>query len=529
MKKYITAMMPYPSGTGLHIGHVYNYAIVDSYCKIQKYQGHDVFQPFGYDSFGLPTENYAIKVGRDVSVVSMENIENFRTQMKNMNTSFEEKLITSSPEYIEKTQWLFTKLHEHGLAYKADQEQCYCPSCETILANEQVKNSKIVNGLPLDGICERCSTPVEPKKMTQWFFKITDYAERLINDLDKVDYPEKTKKQQKHWIGKSEGYEIDFGNGVVCFTTKPETILDVKFIVVPLQDDGIEKQIGEATCPITSKPIPIWTANYVVKGYGTGYVMGVPNDDKRDKDFAIRNNIEFSEEKSTIPIENILVFAKPKTNYRLRDWCVSRQRKWGCPIPIDGETDTLDTFVDSSFYTIIYDKTKPVDIYVGGIEHSCMHLLYARFITKFLYDIGYIDFDEPFTKLIHQGMILGEDGEKMSKTRGNVIDPQGYDPQLLRMYLMFINHYFEGGKWQDSGYKGCERFRNKLMIWVNSASGEIDDIDFEKFEKTVINYFESWKTNKVVSEWMIFFNKNKDVKISINTAEKIKKFFNTCF
>jgi leucyl-tRNA synthetase len=365
--------------------------------------------------------------------------------------------------------------------------------------------------------------------MNQWFFKITDYAERLISDLDKVDYPEKTKKQQKHWIGKSNGYEINFGNGVICFTTKPETLLDVEFIVTPLHEDSVEKQIGFITCPLRMKPIPIWTANYVVKGYGTGYVMGVPNDDKRDRDFALRNNIKFNEEKQLIDINLISDFCKPKTNYRLRDWCVSRQRMWGCPIPIEGETDTLDTFVDSSFYTIEYDKNRPVDLYVGGNEHACMHLLYARFITKFLYDIGYINFDEPFLKVIHNGFILGEDGEKMSKTRGNVINPDNYEPQILRMYLMFINHYFEGGKWQDAGYKGCERFRNKLISWINSAQEIDDDIDFQKFENHVINYFEAWKTNKVVSEWMIFYNLNKNKKISLKTAEKIVNFFNTCF
>jgi leucyl-tRNA synthetase len=530
MNKYITVMAPYPSGSSLHCGHYYNYAIVDSYCKIQKYQGHEVFQPFSYDSFGLPTENYAIKIGRDVAEVSLENIESFRHQMEKMNTSFDEKFTTSSSEFIKKSQWIFSKLLEHGLAYKAEQEQCYCPSCKTILANEQVKNTKIVNGLPLDGVCERCSTPIEAKKMNQWFLKITDYAERLINDLDKVDYPEKIKKQQKHWIGKSEGYEIDFGNGVICFTTKPETILDVEFIVTPLQEDGIEKQIGEAICPVSNTLIPIWTANYVVKGYGTGYVMGVPNDDKRDRDFAIRNNILFNEDKNIISDDMFIkTYTKPKTNYRLRDWSVSRQRKWGCPIPVEGETDTLDTFFDTAHYLIQYDKTRPVDIYVGGGEHACTHLIYYRFITKFLYDIGYIDFDEPVKCLINQGIILAEDGERMSKTRGNVINPISYDPQLLRMFMMFINHYFEGGKWQDAGYKGCERFRNKLMTWVNSASEEADSIDFDKFEKTVINYFESWKTNKVVSEWMIFFNTNKGKKMSINTAEKIKKFFNTCF
>jgi leucyl-tRNA synthetase len=531
MNKYITVMAPYPSGSSLHCGHYYNYAIVDSYCKIQKYQGHEVFQPFSYDSFGLPTENYAIKIGRDVAEVSLENIESFRHQMEKMNTSFEEKFTTSSSDFIKKSQWLFSKLLEHGLAYKAEQEQCYCPSCKTILANEQVKNTKIVNGLPLDGVCERCSTPIEAKKMNQWFLKITDYAERLINDLDKVDYPEKIKKQQKHWIGKSEGYEIDFGNGIICFTTKPETLPFVDFIVVPLQDDGIEKQIGSIKHPLKDIEIPIWTADYVIKGYGTAYVMGVPRDDKRDASFSIRHNIPSYISEDSKDLINIreFNFIKPKTNYRLRDWSVSRQRKWGCPIPVEGETDTLDTFFDTAHYLIQYDKTRPVDIYVGGGEHACTHLIYYRFITKFLYDIGYIDFDEPIKCLINQGIILAEDGERMSKTRGNVINPISYDPQLLRMFMMFINHYFEGGKWQDAGYKGCERFRNKLMTWVNSASEEADDIDFDKFEKTVINYFESWKTNKVVSEWMIFFNTNKGKKMSINTAEKIKKFFNTCF
>ena len=514
MKKYITAMFPFTSGSGLHIGHAYCYSIVDSYCKIQKYQGHDVFQPFGFDSHGLPTELYANKIGRDVKEVSEENMKNFRHQMEFLNTSFNEKIITSSPEYVKKVQWLFLKLLENGLAYKADREQCYCPSCETIISNEQVINSKIVNGLPLDGVCERCKTPVESKKMNQWFFKITDYAERLI-----------------HWIGKSEGYEIDFGNGIICFTTKPQTLPFVDFIVVPLQDDGIEKQIGSIKHPLKDIEIPIWTANYVIKGYGTEYVMGVPRDDKRDNSFSIRHNIpsHISEDSKDLIDIREFNFIKSKTNYRLKDWCVSRQRKFGCPIPIEGETDTLDTFVDSSFYTIEYDKTRPVDVYIGGNEHATTHLIFARFITKFLFDIGYIDFDEPFMKLIHQGMILGEDGEKMSKTRGNVIDPNGYDPQLLRMYLMFINHYFEGGKWQDAGYKGCERFRNKLMTWISSAQEVGDDIDFEKFEKGVINYFESWKTNKVVSEWMIFYNNNKTKKISTTTAEKIIKFFNTCF
>lgn len=408
MNKYITVMFPYPSGNGLHIGHWYNYAIVDSYCKLQRYLGNDVFQPFGYDSFGLPAENYARKVGRDPKEVTLENIVNFDIEMRRMNTSFQYMFSTCSDEYTKRTQWLFNKLLEHNLAYKANREQDWCPSCETVLAKEQVKNEK----------CDRCDSKIEKKELNQWFFKITDYKKRLIKDLDKVDYPEKTKKQQIHWL------------------------------------------------------------------------------------------------------EN------------LTDWCVSRQRSWGCPIPIEGEIDTLDTFVDSSFYTIEYDKTRPVDLYVGGNEHACMHLIYARFITKFLYDIGHIDFDEPFLKVIHQGMILGENGEKMSKSKGNVINPKNYEPQLLRMYLMFINHYFEGGKWQDNGYKGCERFRNKFITWTeNTNSVGLTDFDkiFNEFKTKIINYFESWKTNKIVSEWMIFYNSHKNFNLNKEQSLQLIEFFNICF
>ena len=418
MKKYITVMFPYPSGSGLHIGHWYNYAIVDSYCKIQKLKGFDVFQPFGFDSFGLPAENYAKKVGRDPKEVTEENIVSFTKEMERMNTSFVNKFSTHTEEYQKRTQWLFTEMYKHGLVYKAKRPQCYCPSCETVLANEQVKNSHIPVGLPIDGDCERCGTKVIVVEKEQWFFKITDYKQRLIDDLDKVDYPSKTKKQQIHWL------------------------------------------------------------------------------------------------------EN------------LSDWCVSRQRKWGCTIPIEGETDTLDTFVDSAFYTIEYDRTKPVDVYVGGNEHACMHLIYARFICKFLYDIGYIDFDEPFKQVIHQGMIIGNDGEKMSKSRGNVINPDTYEPQLLRMYLMFINHYFDGGKWQDNGYKGCERFRNRFYNWIgNTNTNGITDFDriFTEFKTKVINYFDSWKVNKVVSEWMIFYNTYKNFNVSKEQAVELNEFFNTCF
>lgn len=398
-------MFPYPSGSGLHIGHWYNYAVVDSYCKLQRYLGHEVFQPFGYDSFGLPAENYARKMNRDPRDVTEENITNFCAEMLRMDTHFESKFCTHTEAYQARTQWLFNELLKHGLAYKATREQEWCDSCETVLAREQV----------VDGCCERCGTKTVKKELLQWFFRISAYKQRLRDDLDKVDYPDKTKKQQLHWLGDN-------------FT----------------------------------------------------------------------------------------------------DWCVSRQRKWGCPIPVDGETDTLDTFVDSSFYTIEYDRTRPVDLYVGGNEHACMHLIYARFICKFLFDIGYIDFDEPFKKVVHQGMIT-KDGHKMSKSKGNTVDPIAYDPQTLKMYLMFINHYFEGGDWKDDGYKGCQKFMRRLDVWFDKATEDGEVLDISGFETRVVNYFESWKTNKVVSEWMTFYNANKNKTINILTVKQLRALFYACF
>lgn len=388
MKEYITVMFPYPSGDGLHIGHVYNYAIIDSYCRYKRYQGIEVFQPFGFDAFGLPAENYAKKIGGDPRDVTYKNIDKFREQMISMNTMFEEKLITSDPSYQKWTQLVFTKLMEHGLCYKKMGSVNWCPSCETVLANEQVKNTK----------CDRCSSVVEIKELDQYYFKITEYKDRLIKNLDTIDYPKSTIEQQRHWL------------------------------------------------------------------------------------------------------EN------------LQDWCVSRQRKWGCPIPIEGETDTLDTFVDSSFYYVRYcdptnenelcskENYKQVDMYVGGNEHACMHLIYARFINMFLYDIGIVSEEEPFKKVIHQGMILNE-GEKMSKSKGNTINPDDYDSDELRFYLMFIGHYFDGGSWSDKNISGIKRFINRFNEWT-SREGD-DEIDIEAFKKRVFDYTEAFKFNKVVSEFMI--------------------------
>jgi leucyl-tRNA synthetase len=400
-QKYITVMFPYPSGSGLHVGHWYNYAIIDSYCRYQRFIGNKVFQPFGYDSFGLPAENYAKKIGKEPKEVTYQNIEFFRNQMTEMNTNFEELLITSDNNYQEIVQWLFKKLLEHGLAYKAKGVQDYCPSCETVLAREQVKNN----------CCERCNAVIEKKELEQWYFKITEYKQRLITNLDKIDYPKSTLTQQRNWL---------------------------------------ENQ---------------------------------------------------------------------------HDWCISRQRAWGCPIPVEGEKDTMDTFVDSSIYTIVYCilkgiKPKPVDLYVGGSEHACMHLIYARFITMFLYDINFIDFEEPFTKVIHQGMILNK-GEKMSKSKGNTISLEGYDSDEIRFYLMFIGHYFDGGSWNDQNINGIQRFIFKMKEWF-SRTGE-QEIDLTKFKTEIFNYTESFKFNKVVSSFMILLNKNKSHNLTQNTKEEITK------
>lgn len=403
---YVCVMFPYPSNDAMHMGHFYNYGIIDSYCNYWRYKGRNVFQPFGQDSFGLPAENYAKKMGRDPRDITYENIDKFRTQMTNMNTKYNEVLITSDPSYVKWTQWLFLKLKEHGLAYKKDGEVNWCPSCSTVLAREQVKND----------CCDRCASKVENKVMNQWYFKITDYKERLIKNLDKIDYPQKTINAQRAWL------------------------------------------------------------------------------------------------------EN------------LHDWCVSRQRSWGCPIPIEGETDTLDTFVDSSFYFIRYcdpfndnemcakDKYKQVDVYVGGSEHACMHLIYARFINMFLYDIGVVSEEEPFKTVVHQGTILYE-GEKMSKSKGNTVNPDNYDSDTLKFYLMFIGHYFDGGSWSDKNINGITRFINRFKEWM-SRDGE-ETIDIEEFKKKIFAYTEAFKFNKVVSEFMILVNTHRTKNITKECREEL--------
>lgn len=410
----IVVMFPYPSGKGLHIGHYYNYAIIDSYCRYLRYQKHKVFQPFGYDAFGLPAENYARQINGDPKEITYTNISNFRQQMIKMNTEFEEKLITSDQSYYKWTQWLFKKLLEHNLAYKANGLVNWCESCQTVIANEQV----------IDNTCERCETKIILKEMNQWYFRITKYQDRLLNNLDKIDYPTGTIKKQRHWLS------------------------------------------------------------------------------------------------------------------NLHDWCVSRQRKWGCPIPLDNETDTLDTFVDSSFYFLRYltnsdteflpkSDYRPVDLYVGGSEHATMHLIYARFIHMFLYDLGIVPQEEPFNKVIHQGMIT-QKGNKVSKSKGNIIDPFQYDPDELRLGLMFIGPYDKGGNWDQHTLTGIHKFLNRFYAWLDNSSELGDHIDISLLCKQIDMNVKTFKFNLVVSNFMKFFNQYKNKTISLKTKNDILKLW-ACF
>ncbi len=597
-KYYCLEMFSYPSAAKLHMGHWYNYGPTDSFVRYKKMKGFEVFQPMGFDAFGLPAENYAIKTGIHPKDSTNKNISNMEQTLREIGAMFDwnAEIITCNEDYYKWTQWLFLKLFEKGLAYRKEAPVNWCPSCKTVLANEQVTN----------GECERCGSVVIKKDLTQWFFKITDYAEELLQGLNGLDWPEKTKLMQKNWIGKSTGGEIEFtaesGDKFKVFTTRADTLFGVSYVVLapehPLvkkltskkQQKAVEDYIFEtskaneidrlsttrektgvyighnAINPINGKSVPIFIADYVLFSYGTGAVMGVPSHDERDFAFATKYDLPItrvikgtngndelpftedgiimnspgfdgmSSEDARKAIINQLVKegkAEHKTNYRLRDWLVSRQRYWGAPIPVihcdkcgvvpvpysdlpvklpydveftpDGESplakhdgfmnvkcpvcggpahrdpDTLDTFVCSSWYFLRYpdahnskepfnpeiiNKMLPVDKYVGGAEHACMHLLYARFITKALRDMGYLKFDEPFKSLVHQGIILGPDGLRMSKSKGNVIAPdpyvQEYGSDVLRLYLMFGFSYTEGGPWNDDGFKAIVKFLERI-------------------------------------------------------------------
>ncbi|HAT4162438.1 TPA: leucine--tRNA ligase [Clostridium perfringens] len=637
-KLYVLEMFSYPSGSQLHAGHWFNYGPVDSWARFKRMQGYNVFQPMGFDAFGLPAENFAIKTGIHPQDSTIKNIAKMEEQLKAMGAMFnwENEVVTCSPEYYKWTQWLFLKLYEKGLAYRKKAPVNWCPSCQTVLANEQV----------VDGSCERCSTEVTKKDLTQWFFKITDYADELLDKLDGLDWPEKTVSMQKHWIGRSTGSQVNFkvkdsDLNFDVFTTRVDTLCGVSYVVLapenPLVDEIVSAEQKEAVenykeeakkqsdierqsisrektgvftgayaiHPLTGKEVPIWVGDYVLATYGTGAVMAVPAHDERDFAFAEKFNLPINRvieakdgSETNLPFceHGILVnsgefdglttdeakekiveklssmgLGEKKVNFRLRDWLVSRQRYWGAPIPViyceecgivpvpesqlpvelpydvefapDGksplakseafvnttcphcgkpakrETDTLDTFVCSSWYYLRYPDNKnteapfnpelinkmlPVDKYVGGPEHACMHLLYARFITKALRDMGYLNFDEPFTSLTHQGLILGPDGLKMSKSKGNTISPDDYIKEygadVFRMYLMFGFAYTEGGAWSDDGIKSVNRFVERIERIIDTAreaisKGENNKTTMDKAEKE-INY---WRHNTIKS------------------------------
>lgn len=576
---YLLCEFPYPSGD-LHIGHWYAFSITDIYARMLRARGKNVLFPIGFDAFGLPAENAAIKNGLDPREWTYANIERMRTQLKSMGASFDwsKEVITCDPSYYHWTQWLFVKLFEHGLAERREASVKWCPKDQTVLANEQL----------IDGACERCGTEVEEKRLTQWFLKITQYAERLLDGLDDLPWREEIKEAQRAWIGKSEGAYLDFAlvgqeDKIRVFTTRPDTLSGVTYVVLAPEHQLVSKLLEVvsnkkdveayvkattqkterersenkdktgvrldgvvATNPATNEEVPVYIADYVLGSYGTGAVMAVPAHDERDKEFAEKYELPVVD-KPFVEWDVVAAAGGEKaTQYRLRDWSVSRQRYWGCPIPIvydpegkphavpsehlpwllptdvdfkptgkasplasskelqervvkifgEGwtpEYDTLDTFVDSSWYFARYLDAKsdtkfsdaslmkrwlPVNRYSGGSEHTTMHLLYARFFTKALHDLALVDIDEPFIERFNRGLILGPDGAKMSKSKGNVINPddfvQKFGADAVRVYLAFIGPYNEPGSypWNLDGVTSMRKFLDRIERLSMSAQEE---------------------------------------------------------
>ena len=593
---YTLEMFPYPSGN-IHMGHVRNYSIGDVVARFKKMEGYNVLHPMGWDSFGLPAENAAIKHGVHPHKWTMANIEDMKGQLKLLGLSYdwEREVATSTPEYYKFTQEIFLKFLEAGLAYKKKSFVNWCPSCETVLANEQV----------VQGQCERCDAVVVKKDLEQWYFKTTAFAEELLNDLDTLDgWPEKVKTMQRNWIGKSNGAELIFDidgtdKSMTVYTTRPDTTYGVTFMVLAPESElvqelvkgteyeadvnafiqkmhtkteiertasDVEKEgmfIGKYVInPVNGKKIPVWIANYVLADYGTGAIMAVPAHDDRDRDFAEKFNLDIipvidednkminSEEFNGMDAKDAFEGVverlakenrgKKTVNYRLRDWLLSRQRYWGCPIPVvycddcgivpvdkkdlpvllptdveftgKGESplttsktfinttcpkcgkhatrdvDTMDTFVDSSWYFLRYidnknqeamfdsevvNKWMPVDQYIGGVEHAIMHLLYARFFVKALKKVGMVDFDEPFKNLLTQGMVL-MDGSKMSKSKGNTVSPleiiDKYGADTARLFVLFAAPPERDLDWSEQGVEGCFRFLNRVYRLVDELA-----------------------------------------------------------
>jgi leucyl-tRNA synthetase len=646
-KMFLAEMFPYPSGAGLHVGHVRNFSIVDAMARFYTQQKLNVLRPFGYDTFGLPAENYAIKTGISPEVATKQNIDNFRKQAKRLGFAIDwsREINTSDPKYYKWTQWCFLKLFEKGLAYQKESYQWWCPVDQTVLANEQVEN----------GHCWRCGTEVEKKKMKQWFFKITEYADELLDEVDSLDWPEKIKTAQKNWIGRSEGAEISFkvdnedNQFIKVFTTRPDTIFGATFLVLAPEHPMIAKIMSEnakeavldyckeaikkseierqenkektgvftgayAINPASGEKMPIWVSDYVLMGYGEGAIMAVPAHDERDFEFANKfelpiieviekpenvdekcyhgegkliNSDRFNGVDSSDAREGIIHWleesgiGKARVTYKMRDWLISRQRYWGCPIPIaydkdgnphaipedqlpvihpevedykpdstgrsalakakdwlkvtiDGEemtreTDTLDGYACSSWYLWRYvspdcedaawdpEEIKywaPTDIYCGG-DHAVAHLLYVRFWCKFFADLGYLPFREPVKRLLYNGYINAPDGKKMSKSKGNVIDPldvinSGYGADTLRTYELFIGPYNEDAAWSTKAIGGVYRFLNRCYNLVFNPENTVDEnaniVARNKTVKKVTEDFHRAGFNTAVAALMEFVN-----------------------
>ena len=654
-KFYVLDMFPYPSGAGLHVGHPLGYIASDIYARYKRQQGFNVLHPMGYDAYGLPAEQYAIQTGQHPEKTTSENVARYRSQLDKIGFSFDwsREVRTCDPEYYKWTQWIFVKMFKEGLAYEKEFPINWCPSCKTGLANEEVVNGK----------CERCGAEVTKKNLRQWMLKITAYAERLLSDLDKLDWPEKVKKMQSDWIGKSYGAEVDFPvegreEKITVYTTRPDTLYGATFMVLAPEHElakslatdetreAVEKYIFEASMksnvdrmqdkektgvftgsyavnPLNGEKTPIWLSDYVLADYGTGAIMCVPAHDDRDFEFATKFGIPIVQviAKDGQEIENMTEayteasgtminsgewngmesavlkkeaphiieergIGRATVNYKLRDWVFSRQRYWGEPIPIvhcpdcgavvvpeeelplllpdvnsyqptgtgespladiadwvnttcpkcgkpaKRETNTMPQWAGSSWYFLRYvdsknenalvsrekaDKYLPVDMYIGGVEHAVLHLLYSRFYTKFLCDIGVIDFDEPFAKLFNQGMITGKNGIKMSKSKGNVVSPddlvRDYGCDSLRLYELFVGPPELDSEWDDRGIDGVYRFISRFykLVMDQKDTGAPETKELVKLRNKlaydITTRLEGFSLNTVVSGFMEYNNK----------------------
>ena len=667
-KYYCLDMFPYPSGNGLHVGHWRGYVISDVWSRYKLLNGNYIIHPMGWDAFGLPAENYAIKMGVHPAISTAENIKNIKRQINEIAALYDwdMELDTTDPEFYKWTQWIFVKMFKEGLAYEKEFPINWCPSCKTGLANEEV----------VQGCCERCGSEVTKKNLRQWMLRITKYADRLLDDLDKLDWPEKVKKMQAEWIGKSYGAEIDFpiegrDEKLTVYTTRPDTLHGATFMVLAPEHElalelandetreAVEAYIQEASMksnvdrlqdkdktgvftgsyainPINGEKTPIWLSDYVLADYGTGAIMCVPAHDSRDFDFAKKFNIPIIQviAKDGVAIENmeeayteasgmmvnsgewngmessVLKVEAPKMieergigratiNFKLRDWVFSRQRYWGEPIPIvhcpdcgcvpvpedqlpltlpevesyeptgtgesplagieewvnttcpvcgkpaKRETNTMPQWAGSSWYFLRYvdnkngealvskenaEKYLPVDMYIGGVEHAVLHLLYSRFYTKFLYDIGAVDFDEPFVKLFNQGMITGKNGIKMSKSKGNVVSPddlvRDYGCDSLRMYELFVGPPELDAEWDDRGIDGVYRFLKKVwnLLEDNKDREVVASKELIKLRNKLIfdvtKRLDNFGLNTVISTFMEYTNKFVDINKNAGGIDK---------